>query len=397
MARDLQFLVLNQDESSAEELRAFLLGVGNIKIVAEVEEPALLGQAVKQFSVDIALVNLDPAPEAILPVVAEVAASAPDLVFFAISNSSDGQLILKAMRTGIKEFFPKPIDAANFSDAVGKIALQLVDAGSMGKLITVVGAAGGVGATTLAANLAVELALFSRGPVALVDLDYRFGQVATFLDVEPTYTLADLCNSPEQLERSVIERALVRHETGVHVLSRPASFSQADTLTAASCVGLLTSLLQFHEYVVADGPCRSDMSARSILDISDLCLMVTQLLVPHVRNSLRMIEGMRESGFNPGRLHLICNRVGRDSGNLSVSDVSGTLSLPVFAEVPDDWMTVSAAVNLGEPLAKNSPKSRTRLAIADIAQRLHNAEPKADEKEGRKKGLIGRIFAGSTA
>lgn len=397
MGRDLQFIVLNQDDSYAAELRAFLLGTGRIKIVAEVDEPALLGQAVRQFPVDVVLVHLDPTPEAILPVVAEVAPSVPDLAFFAVSSSTDGQLILRAMRTGMREFFPRPIDGVSFAEALDKIIVLKTDTGVRGKLITVIGAAGGVGATTLATNLAVELAQLSKAPVAVVDLDYRFGQVATFLDVEPTYTLADLCNSPEQLERAIIERALVKHQSGAYVLSRPASFAQADTLTAASCVGLLTSLLQFHEYVVADGPGRADLHARSILDISDVSLLVTQLLVPHIRNSLRMIEQMREAGFNTTRLRLLCNRVGGDAGNLSVEDVAGTLSIPVFAEIPDEWSTVSAAVNLGEPLLQHSPKSKTRLAIQEIARRLHAPEAGADEKEGRKKGLIGRIFAGSTA
>ena len=77
---------------------------------------------------------------------------------------------------------------------------------NFGKLITVMGAAGGVGTTTLATNLAVELAALAERQVSIVDLDYRFGQVATLLDVEPTYTLSDLCNSPEQLEQQVIER-----------------------------------------------------------------------------------------------------------------------------------------------------------------------------------------------
>jgi Flp pilus assembly CpaE family ATPase len=119
------------------------------------------------------------------------------------------------------------------------------------------------------------------------------------------------------------------------------------------------------------------------------------LLVPSVRNALRIIEGLRESGYNLGRSRLVCNRASGDGGQLSVKDVGETLSMQAFACIPDDWATVSGAVNLGEPLAQHSPKSKVRLAIQKIAQRLHATYPEADEEDTRRKGLMGRIFAAS--
>ena len=392
MGHDVRFIVLNGDEAYTGELRAALLAIKGAKIVAEVEEAALLAQAVKQFPVDAVVANLDPVPDAVLPILAEVASAESNLALFAVSASTDGPLILRAMRMGVREFLPKPIDSRALGEAVDKIAAHRADTVEMGTLIAVMGTSGGVGATMLATNLAVELAAIADGRVTIVDLDYRFGQVATLLDVEPTYTVADLCGSPEQLEAQVIERALVRHDSGLYVLSRPASFSQADTITAASCVGLLTNLLQFNDYVIADGPVRSDVSARSVLDISDINLLLVQLLVPTIRNAARILDGMRESGINVERTKLICNRIGRDATNLSVGDVAETLGLEPFATIPDDWSTVSGAINLGETLRNHSPKSRVRQAIEEIALRLHGRGSESDVKEGRRKSLIDRIF-----
>lgn len=395
MSSDVRFIVLNTDENFAAELRALLLQFSGVKIIAEVDEPALLGQAVKQFPADVVFVNLDPTPEAVLPLVGEVASTNQDMAFFATSGATDGPLILKVMRSGIREFLPKPVDVTTLGEAIEKIATLRPASVTTGKLITVMGTSGGVGATTLATNLAVELAQLAGQRVVVVDLDYRFGQVATLLDVEPIYTLADLCQSPEQLELQIIERALVKHGSGVHVLARPNSFAQADSITAASCVGLLSAMMQHCAYVVADGPSRLEQNAKAILDLSDVNLLVLQLLVPSVRNGLRIVEGMRESGYNMDRTNLICNRVGRDSSNLTVEDVGETLGKDVFATIPDDWPAVSGAINLGEPLTTHSPKSRTRLAIQKIAERLHTPEGKTDDTEARKKGLIGRIFATS--
>ncbi|MHC4695529.1 MAG: AAA family ATPase [Planctomycetota bacterium] len=397
MPQDVRFIILNGEEDCTAELRSLLLARPGVKIIAEVEEPALLSHAMKQFPANAVLVNLDPAPDVVLAAVTEVIGNADDMAVFATSSSTDGPLILKAMRMGVREFFPKPIDEKALADAIEKVAAQCGEGGETGTLITVMGTSGGVGATTFSTNLAAELAGIAEGRVAIVDLDYRFGQVATFLDVEPKYTVADLCSSPEQLDTQVIEQALVRHESGLYVLARPASLAQADTITAASCVGLLSALLQTSEYVITDGPTRSDPNAKSVLDVTDANLLLLQLLVPTVRNAARIIEGMRDAGINLGRTRLICNRIGREAASLTIKDVAETLALKVFATIPDDWTTVSGAINLGETLRGNSPKSKVRQAIEEIAKRLHAPDSGSDDddKDVRKRSLLGRILANS--
>jgi pilus assembly protein CpaE len=396
MGQDLKFIVLNENEEFALQLRAMLLKFEGVKILAEVDEPALLAQAVGQFPVDILLVNLDPNPEAVLPIIGDVAGANRSLTIFAASECTDGPLILKVMRLGVKEFLPKPIDGEALGEAINRMASHRVASVTQGRLITVVGTAGGVGATMLAANLGVELAALASGHVTVVDLDYRFGQVATFLDVEPIYTLADLCGSPEHLEPAVVGRALSRHATGVQVLSRPTNLAEADNITAAACMGVFSTLLPMSEYIVADGPLRSDIGAKSILALSDVNLLVVQLLVPCVRNAQRVLENMRANGYNLDRTKLVCNRVGRESGHLSIANVTETLGLELFASIPDDWPAVSGAINLGEPLLTHGPKTKVRRAIQEIAERLHRGDSPTDDKDARnKKGFVGRMFAQS--
>ncbi|MHC4234042.1 MAG: AAA family ATPase [Planctomycetota bacterium] len=394
MAAMVRAILLNTDASCAAKLRSTLLAFEGLKIVAEVDEPVLLGQATKQFPADVVILHLDPDVKIVLHSAGQAIAEMPDLAFFAISESSDGQLILSAMRLGIREFLTKPIDQELLAAALEKVTQRRLETETTGRLITVLGSAGGVGATSIATNLAVELRALADGDVALVDLDFRFGQVATMLDLEATYTIADLCDTPEQLEPQMIERVLVQHRSGVRVLARPVAFAQAENITAAHCAGVLTGLTGLHEYVVVDGPSRFDVGAKAVLDLADDILLVMNLLVPCVRNVSRMIEGMREVGFNLERLKLICNRAGRDAGNLSLDDVRKILGLEIYAVLPDDWATVSNAINLGEPLVRFAERSRVRLALRELAERLYQPEDRADETErGRKGGLLSRIFA----
>ena len=394
MAAAVRAVIFNADESYAATLRSSLLGFEGVKILAEIDEPAMLPELIGRFPADVLVANLDPEPELVIHMLGQATQADPDLLVFAVSESTDGQLILAAMRNGIREFIAKPIENSVLGEALEKVTGRGMNAGKQGKLITVIGGAGGVGATTLAVNLAVELKVLADGAVTVVDLDHRFGQVATALDVDPKYTLSDLCDSPEQLETQMIERALVRHASGLRVLSRPLHFAQADTLTAAHCVGALSTLLSMNDYVVVDGPTRFDFGAKAVLDISDYNLLLLQLVVPTVRSVHRMLQGMGEAGYNLERMRLVCNRVGCEGGGVNIEDVSATLNMEVFAEVPDEWMTVNAAMNIGEPLATHAPKSKVRQAICSIAQRLHNPGGVVgeDDVENKKRGLLSKIF-----
>ena len=394
MSTGMRVIVFNADEAYGPELRASLLAFEGIRIIAEVDDAILLPQAAAQFPADLAIVHLDPNPELALQLAGQVASDKPELAVFTVSESTDGQLILAAMRSGIREFLTKPIDQERLAAALEKVTQARVQAASQGRLIAVLGAAGGVGATAVATNLAVELADLAPGGVALVDLDFHFGQVATMLDLDINYTIADLCETTEQLEPQVLERALVQHDSGVRVLGRPKAFAQAENISAAHTIGVLSGLLNLHEYVVVDGPTRFDAGAKAVLDVADNILLVMQLLVPCVRNVSRMLDGMRQVGFNLERVKLICNRYGCDPSNLSLDDVRETLNMPVYTTLPDDWAAMCASMNLGEPLATHAPKARVRTALRDLAQRLHQPECETDEQEaGKKGGLLSKIFS----
>ena len=192
----------------------------------------------------------------------------------------------------------------------------------------------------------------------------------------------------------MVTRALVKHSTGVQVLCRPNQFAEADNIIAAACMGMFSTLLNMNEYVVTDGPTRFDLGAKSVLALSDVNLLLVQQLVPCVRNAQRILENMRDHGYNLDRTKLVCNRIGREAGHLSVPAVCETLGLELFASLPDDWSAVSGAINLGEPLRSHGPKTKIRLAIQEIAERLHRGYSPTDDKDKRpKKGFIARCLA----
>ena len=162
MARGIRAIILNTDEDIAVELRSQFLAIDGLKIVAELDEPALFDHAIKQFPADLVIIHLDPNPDELMQAAAQINGSYPDLTLFAVSSSSDPQMILQSMRNGFREFLIRPIDEKQLSEAVGRINKLSSTQAKTGKLICVVGAVGGIGTTTLAANLGCELTQFDK-------------------------------------------------------------------------------------------------------------------------------------------------------------------------------------------------------------------------------------------
>ena len=109
-----------------------------------------------------------------------------------------------------------------------------------------------------------------------------------------------------------------------------------------------------------------------------------------------MLDELREGGYNLERFQLICNRIGRESAHLQVEHVETTLKRPIAHQIPDDWKSVSSAINMGSPLIESAPKSRARAAIRELAERIANPEAVADESNSGKGKFWGRIFSGAS-
>ncbi|TWT39962.1 Septum site-determining protein MinD [Phycisphaerae bacterium RAS1] len=414
MLNSIRVIVVNADEEAAPELRTCLLAIDGVKIVAEIDEPAMLTQALRQFPAEVLLVHLDPNPTGMMEVVAPLIEQRKgQVVAIGMTEDRDAELVVRAMRIGMREFLWKPFPPEQLAEILQRVRKE---AGAIeqrsGRLISVVGTSGGIGATSLATNLSVELARLEtwdgqsqpgeKPRVAVVDLDFRFGQVAMYLDAQPSYTIAQLCESAEQLEKQLIDRVMAKHSSGVHVLAHPADMEEATRITAGQCAGALAALLEHYDFVVVDGPVRFDQSAKAVFDMTDVYILLLQLLVPSVRNSDRFLNELRRHGFNLDKLRIVCNRHGRDAGYLQPADVEATLGRKVDFFLPDDWKVSSTAVNVGTPLADHAPKSKLRQAYQQIAQALaapggeSDGTPAASTPEPPRKGLLS-FLAGQKA
>jgi pilus assembly protein CpaE len=301
-----------------------------------------------------------------------------------VGPSKDADLILRAMRGGASEFV-----LAGDNDAVVRAIrdqsrpTRVADVGS---LYCVFPAKGGVGATTIATDLAAALQRRGRR-TCLVDLDLNLGDVLAFLDLGGGYTISDVVANMRRLDRELLDASLLRHASGIHVLAQSHRIEEADRVDSAAVSSLLQFLRQHYDAVVIDGLRTFDDRALAAIDAAEAVLLVVTQEVPAVRNARRCVELFRRLGHDE-MLKLVVNRYHK-AAEITVDVVGETAGIPVAAMISNDYSAVVRAVNKGVLLMEAAPKSPVTREVEGLASLLF-ATPPAPRAE--RKSLLKRFF-----
>ncbi len=384
MFKGVRVIVLNSDSSYAKELRSDLLGLKGVTIVAEMDDPGYLERVFSGFTAEVMVVNLDPNPEGLLKVVKEVTAKHPEMSIFGISAKEDSQLILSSIRAGVREFMVRPLKRDQLTGSFSRTVKRRKGGFKRGRILSVVGSTGGSGSTTLATNLACELTGLSRHGVVLVDLDFLDGHVATLLGITPQFNITDLCGVDDEIDRVMVEKALVKHSSGLFVLNSPCRFIQSHQDALERSAVVINMLTENFEYVVCDGITRNDVVNHTVLDMTDTIVLVFQTMLHSLQNTDRFLEKLEKEGYNLDRVELVINRYARENSTLSLQDAEERLGREISILVPSDWKTVSKAADLGRPVSINNPKSKVRESLYKLALKIH--DPEAFQKMEGKSG-----------
>ncbi len=299
----------------------------------------------------------------------ERTAHIPILIFTARTQNVDRQTSFQA---GATEFLAKPVmpeELQNTIDTLLKEASQeeLSAEGAQttaGQKIVVFSLQGGVGVTSLAANLAVALALQKRVEVLLADLSVWSGQTTLLLNLKPRLTLAELPKAEEVLDMELLERYLLRHPSGVRVLPAPTSPAKAMGLPIDIIVKALSILKDNFPYVVIDTAPALDELTLAALDSADLILLVLRPDVGSVQTARSSLRTLASLGYDAQRVVLVINRTCASEG-VPKGLVEKALARPVETVIPYEPNSVETMAQ-GKPLVLSHPRSAATAAIARL-------------------------------
>jgi len=392
MNKRLRVGIYSSKDTREREFRRLLERCPETEVAGFASTRADLERLLAPGGVNAALIHLDDDVEFGLSIVQHVGRMTPDLGIVGISAATDPQTIIRAMRAGCAQYVCAPVDGQDLADALERIRHAHFGAARRSRRVCVLGSAGGAGATTVACNLALELARLSGARAGLIDLNLEFGDITCALDITPKYTIANLCEG-STIDRVMAESAMHELPSGVCILPGPKKLSEVARVTAAGIRQVLEAVGALYPNVVVDMPRSIHAETAAALEGADLVLIVTQLNVAGVRNATRLYEYLLELGAPEEVVELVINRCKADHGSVTLKDVEQHFRRPVFARIPNDYKQAISALDLGHPIAASAPSSPVRLAIQEMSQRIavECCSPASDPKARR--GLIGRLLA----
>ncbi|MCA9241983.1 MAG: AAA family ATPase, partial [Planctomycetales bacterium] len=313
-------------------------------------------------------------PDEAVALVEDLAQSKPGVALLVSSSSTDGNLILRTMRAGAKEFLPYPIKPEDLAAALQRVAKSKFGAGQHQnhgcKVVAISGATGGVGATSLAVNLACELAQDKSNSVVLLDLDLALGDADVFLDSIPEYTLTDVAQNISRLDFTLLKRSLTKHSTGLYLLPRPVQLEDAQLVSPEDLTRVIGLLKATFTHLIIDTSKSFQELDMLAMRLADEVLMVTQLDLPCLRNVVRLLMSLEQTGELGEKVKIVVNRVGQGGASISVRKAQETLGREVYWQLPNDYKTMIEVRNNGVPLVEHAPKAGITQAIAGLAAEI---------------------------
>ncbi|MGB9079892.1 MAG: response regulator [Desulfuromonadaceae bacterium] len=286
------------------------------------------------------------------------------------SAEKNSDWILSLMRAGAVEYMLRPITQEELKQALQKVGRFIfakpVEEVLSGKIISAYYPTGGMGTTTVAVNLAASLALEGT-KVALVDLNLFSGDISTFLDVNPTYTLSSVTSNIDRLDANFLMSVMTRHSSGPFVLTEPVEVDDAISITPEQVQRILKFLRGVFNYVVVD--CGGQLAGcnMAVFESSDLILFTTALSLPALKNTKRYLTALERKGFHRDRVKLVVNRF-LQKADIQIKDAEKVLGVTVFQIIPNDYLEVVTSINKGIPVVTLSPRSAVSKAIMNLAE-----------------------------
>jgi pilus assembly protein CpaE len=370
-----------------------------IAVIGESSGGTAALDSIDNLSPNIIIMTLGAGDHDVLNLTERITLNKPRSQVILLCEYVDVDLLQSAMRAGARNVIQFPNSPKEFGEYIKKVyndettRMESMNAKQnlswLSQVITVFGAKGGLGKTTLATNLAVKLAE-KRKKVALIDLDLQFGDVHIFLDLEPTDTISELVQEYSVPNIDLVRSYMNVHSSGVHVLCAPKRPEYAELISPEKVQSILSLLRTYYDYVIIDTPPSFSDVTMTAIEASTVILFISGLDISVLKNSKTSIS-LLESLKQMDKIRLIINRAVNMS-SIGISDVQKLINCPIWAKIPSDYKVAVTALNRGVPFVIGAPNcelSKSITAIADLLLMGNEGTETLSQTQKKRLGLLG--------
>lgn len=363
-------IVLDKNENSREIIKSYLQEIsyqGEIFLFENykqgVDELKRLGNET------IVIMDISEKSKEVQEVSEALKLITPKIVITSTNYSTN--TIVKALRIGAKEFLPKPVLKEDLVRVVTMLSNPEINTTETeSKIITVYSNKGGIGKTTIAVNLAAELAKVTKDKVALVDLNLQLGDISTFLNLNPTFDVNYVLKKLVDKDKDTVLKAFEKYKsTSLYVLADPSYIEQSESITPQEITKLFGALKKIFPYIVVDMSSNIDPNSLKILDESDWILFTTIVNIPAIRNCQRCLNLFRSRRYPEGKVKIVINRY-MENDDIKVEDIENTLGEKIYWKIPNNYFTIMDAVNKGVSIAEVNPNSNVGNNFREFATKV---------------------------
>jgi pilus assembly protein CpaE len=311
----------------------------------------------------------------------------PGASFMLLTGEQQPDLLIRAMRAGVREVLPLPLVHQAFHEALDRVASAAgMSALRDGKVLAFISCKGGSGATFVSTNFGYALSSLADKKVMLIDLHGQFGDATLYVsDQKPAMTLSDVCSHIARIDGPFLDSCLVHVAPGFGVLAAADDPHQAPNLKPEQMDAILRVARQHYDFILLDVGRQIDAISLRALDNADTIYPILQLALPDIRDGRRLLDIFRSLGYPVEQTRLIVNRYEK-GGKLRLQDLQAALGAEVLHTIPNDYMAVTDSVNQGVPVLQLSRASAVARSLAELVELV------TARRVPENKGLFDRLF-----
>jgi pilus assembly protein CpaE len=386
----LTFITLSRKDAPSTKVKDALLTNPRTRLLADCEDPNQLVADVIRLKPAAAIITLESATsDNEFKLIKQLATAAPGTTIIAAAYDASPSLILRSIRSGAAEFLQLPIVEEDFNIILDRVAeLWLSHKGTTvkhGRIFAVFSNKGGAGVSFVATNLAAAMSTNTL----LADLNLQVGDTASFLGLDPKYSLNDFVVNRSRLDDALINSLITSYSPHLSLLAAPAEPHEADDIEPQHVTEALHVLAQRFQCVVLDLQHTFDPITVAGLDLADQILLIMTLDIPGIRSTKRALKVFERLGYPRTKVRVVVNRWSKNI-DVELHKVEAHLDEQLLGLIPNDYRKVIDSINLGRPLVESDPTSKITIEIKRIAGLLERQDQTVSPQP--RKRLLGAVF-----